>query len=137
MTRDGFSSDAASPAFVDLRSDTVTRPTEAMYAQMRAAPLGDDGLDGDPTARALEETAAAILGKEAGLFVPSCTMGNLLAILAQVQRSVGAVSSHQRSSSEVAGLSHSGILSLLIEVASRWVSPSGVSASGGRLSLRR
>ena len=72
---------------VDLRSDTVTRPTEAMYARMRAAPLGDDGLDADPTARALEETAAAMLGKAAGLFVPSCTMGNLLAILAQVQRS--------------------------------------------------
>lgn len=87
MKRDEFSSDAASPAFVDLRSDTVTRPTEAMYAQMCAAPLGDDGLDGDPTARALEETAAAALGKEAGLFVPSCTMGNLLAVLAQVQRS--------------------------------------------------
>jgi threonine aldolase len=72
---------------VDLRSDTVTRPTEAMYARMRSAPLGDDGLDADPTARALEETAAAMLGKAAGLFVPSCTMGNLLAILAQVQRS--------------------------------------------------
>lgn len=72
---------------VDLRSDTVTRPTEAMYARMRSAPLGDDGLDADPTARALEETAAAMLGKEAGLFVPSCTMGNLLAILARVQRS--------------------------------------------------
>ncbi len=78
---------AAGAAAVDLRSDTVTRPTEAMYARMRTAPLGDDGLDADPTARDLEETAAATLGKAAGLFVPSCTMGNLLAILAQVQRS--------------------------------------------------
>jgi len=78
---------AEAPAVVDLRSDTVTRPTEAMYARMQSAPLGDDGLDADPTARALEETAAAMLGKAAGLFVPSCTMGNLLAILAQVQRS--------------------------------------------------
>lgn len=78
---------AEAPGVVDLRSDTVTRPTEAMYARMRSAPLGDDGLDADPTARELEETAAAILSKEAGLFVPSCTMGNLLAILAQVQRS--------------------------------------------------
>ncbi|MCJ2058066.1 beta-eliminating lyase-related protein [Methylobacterium sp. J-048] len=75
------------PDVVDLRSDTVTRPTEAMYERMREAPLGDDGLEGDPTARALEVTAAHILGKEAGLFVPSCTMANLLAILAQVQRS--------------------------------------------------
>jgi threonine aldolase len=82
---DGEAADA--PSVVDLRSDTVTRPTDAMYARMRRAPLGDDGLDADPTARALEETAAAMLGKAASLFVPSCTMGNLLATLAQVQRS--------------------------------------------------
>jgi threonine aldolase len=72
---------------VDLRSDTVTRPTEAMYARMASAPIGDDGLDGDPTARELEAVAAAALGKEAGLFVPSCTMANLLATLAQSERS--------------------------------------------------
>ena len=87
MIRDEFDGDAVSPAAIDLRSDTVTRPTEAMYARMRTAPLGDDGLDADPTARQLEETTAAMLGKAAGLFVPSCTMGNLLALLAQVQRS--------------------------------------------------
>jgi threonine aldolase len=72
---------------IDLRSDTVTKPTEAMYARMASAPLGDDGLDGDPTAQELEAVAAAALGKEAGLFVPSCTMANLLATLAQSQRS--------------------------------------------------
>lgn len=77
--------DAAPP--VDLRSDTVTRPTPAMYDRMMRAPLGDDGLDGDPTVRELEAVAAATLGKEASLFVPSCTMANLLAILAQSQRS--------------------------------------------------
>ncbi len=77
--------DAAAP--VDLRSDTVTRPTEAMYDRMMRAPLGDDGLDGDPTVRELEAVAAATLGKEASLFVPSCTMANLIAILAQSQRS--------------------------------------------------
>ena len=75
------------PNPVDLRSDTVTRPTEAMYLRMRAAPLGDDGLEGDPTVRELEAVASRALGKEAGLFVPSCTMANLLAILAQVGRS--------------------------------------------------
>ncbi|OWT74336.1 MULTISPECIES: low specificity L-threonine aldolase [unclassified Achromobacter] len=69
--------------FVDLRSDTVTRPTEAMLEAMRAAPIGDDGLDGDPSVRQLESTVAALLGKDAGLFVPSCTMANLLAVLAQ------------------------------------------------------
>lgn len=71
---------------VDLRSDTVTRPTPAMYERIASAPLGDDGLDGDPTARALEATAASLLGKEAGLYVPSATMANLLAILAQAGR---------------------------------------------------
>ncbi|WP_447917136.1 threonine aldolase family protein [Achromobacter aegrifaciens] len=78
---------AAARAPVDLRSDTVTHPTAAMYERMRTAPIGDDGLDGDPTVRELEAYAAAQLGKEAGLFVPSCTMANLLAVLAQTQRS--------------------------------------------------
>ena len=48
---------------VDLRSDTVTKPTEAMYARMASAPIGDDGLDGDPTARELEAVAAEALGE--------------------------------------------------------------------------
>ena len=53
---------------------------------MRGAPIGDDALDGDPTVRELEAYVAAQLGKQAGLFVPSCTMANLLAVLAQTQR---------------------------------------------------
>lgn len=79
-------SDDPSRALVDLRSDTVTQPTAEMYERMRTAPIGDDGLDGDPSVRALEAHVAACLGKEAGLFVPSCTMANLLAVLAQTQR---------------------------------------------------
>ena len=71
---------------VDLRSDTVTRPTPEMYARMQSAAVGDDGLDGDPSVRQLEAETAAMLGKEAGLFVPSCTMANLLAVLAQARR---------------------------------------------------
>ncbi len=71
---------------VDLRSDTVTLPTAAMYERMRGAALGDDGLDGDPTARALEALVATTLGKEAGLYVPTATMGNLLAVLSQAER---------------------------------------------------
>lgn len=71
---------------IDLRSDTVTLPTPAMYERMRAAELGDDGLDGDPTARRLERVTADLLGKEAGLYVPTATMGNLLAVLSQVGR---------------------------------------------------
>ncbi len=71
---------------IDLRSDTVTLPTPQMYERMASAPLGDDGLDRDPTARALEETAAGLLGKAAALYVPSATMANLLAILAHAGR---------------------------------------------------
>lgn len=70
---------------IDLRSDTVTLPTEAMLERMRRAPLGDDGLDGDPTVGELEAAAAALLGKEACLYVPTATMGNLLAILTACQ----------------------------------------------------
>ena len=58
---------------IDLRSDTVTRPTEAMLDAMRSAEIGDDGREGDPAVIRLEETAAAMLGKEAGLFLPSGT----------------------------------------------------------------
>ncbi|MGE0525005.1 MAG: low specificity L-threonine aldolase [Variibacter sp.] len=71
---------------INLGSDTVTKPTEAMYDAMRRAELGDDGREGDPTVRQLEERAAEITGKEAGLFVPSGTMANLVALLAHAQR---------------------------------------------------
>jgi threonine aldolase len=65
---------------VDLRSDTVTRPTPEMFEAMRNAPLGDDVLGDDPTVIELQELAAAKMGKEAALFVPSATMGNQIAI---------------------------------------------------------
>ena len=65
---------------VDLRSDTVSHPTEGMRAAMMAAPLGDDVLGDDPTVIALEARCAAITGKQAALFVPSGTMANLLAL---------------------------------------------------------
>lgn len=71
---------------IDLRSDTVTRPTDAMYEAMLNASLGDDGLDGDPTACELEETTARLLGKEAGVYFPSLTMANLAAVMAQAGR---------------------------------------------------
>jgi threonine aldolase len=67
-------------AAIDLRSDTVTRPTAAMKAAMMSAPLGDDVLGDEPTVQALEAKVAALLGKEAALFVPSGTMANQLAI---------------------------------------------------------
>ena len=65
---------------VDLRSDTVTRPTAAMRRAMAEAEVGDDVYGEDPTVRHLEETVADILGKEAALFVPSGVMGNQIAI---------------------------------------------------------
>lgn len=65
---------------IDLRSDTVTRPTPAMRRTMAEAEVGDDVLDGDPTVRRLEARVAALLGKEAGLFFPTGTMANQAAI---------------------------------------------------------
>lgn len=78
--------DSSRDGIVDLRSDTVTLPTAAMLERMRHARLGDDGREGDPTVRAVEARGAALIGKEAALFVPSGTMGNLLAMLAHAGR---------------------------------------------------
>jgi threonine aldolase len=71
---------------VDLRSDTVTRPTAAMRAAMAAAPLGDDVFGDDPSVNALQEKIAALLGFEAALFVPTGTQSNLCGVLAHCQR---------------------------------------------------
>jgi threonine aldolase len=68
---------------IDLRSDTVTRPTAGMRAAMAFAEVGDDVYEDDPTVNALQAKAATLFGKEAGLFVPSGTMGNAIAIKAQ------------------------------------------------------
>jgi threonine aldolase len=65
---------------IDLRSDTVTRPTAAMRRAIAAAEVGDDVFREDPTVRRLEELAAERLGKEAALFVPTGTMGNQIAV---------------------------------------------------------
>jgi threonine aldolase len=71
---------------VDLRSDTVTQPTPDMREAMAGAPVGDDVYGDDPTVNLLQELAAEKLGKQAGLFVPSGTMGNLAGILAHCNR---------------------------------------------------
>ncbi|MBI1318674.1 MAG: aminotransferase class I/II-fold pyridoxal phosphate-dependent enzyme [Candidatus Hydrogenedens sp.] len=70
---------------IDLRSDTVTKPTAAMREAMARAEVGDDVYEEDPTVNALQEYAAALLGKEAALFVPSGTMANLIAFLIQAR----------------------------------------------------
>jgi threonine aldolase len=71
---------------IDLRSDTITKPTPAMRRAMAEAEVGDDVFGEDPTVRRLEEMAAERLGQEAGLFVASGTMGNLVCLLAQCGR---------------------------------------------------
>ena len=71
---------------IDLRSDTVTRPTEAMLESMREATFGDDSRDGDETVTKLEALAAGRTGKQAGAFMPSGTMANLVAMLAHGSR---------------------------------------------------
>ena len=65
---------------IDLRSDTITQPDDAMREVMAHAVVGDDVLGDDPTVRELEQRTAALLGKEAAVFVPSGTMANQLAI---------------------------------------------------------
>lgn len=71
---------------IDLRSDTVTRPTAAMRAAMAAAEVGDDVFGDDPTVRALEASVAELLGKQAAVFVTSGTQSNLCALLAHCGR---------------------------------------------------
>jgi threonine aldolase len=72
--------------WVDLRSDTVTRPTRAMRAAMLDADVGDDVYGEDPTVNALQQRLAGELGFEAGLFVPSGTQSNLLALMSHCER---------------------------------------------------
>lgn len=71
---------------IDLRSDTVTKPSDAMRARMAAAPVGDDVFGDDPTVNALEAKVAQLAGKEAAVLLPSGTQSNLVALLSHCQR---------------------------------------------------
>jgi threonine aldolase len=73
-------------ALIDMRSDTVTRPSDGMRAAMATAPVGDDVYFDDPSVNALQAHAAAMLGKEAALFITSGTQSNLVAMLAHCHR---------------------------------------------------
>ncbi|WP_429041857.1 low-specificity L-threonine aldolase [Aeromonas veronii] len=77
--------------YIDLRSDTVTQPTDAMRQAMLHAEVGDDVYGEDPGVNALEAHGARLLGKQAALFVPSGTMSNLLAVMSHCQRGEGAI----------------------------------------------
>jgi len=76
---------------IDLRSDTVTKPTAAMLKAMAEAEVGDDQREGDPTTRKLEAMAAELLGMDGGLYVPSGTMANLIAVLVHARERRGVV----------------------------------------------
>jgi threonine aldolase len=80
---------------IDLRSDTVTRPTDAMRQVMARAEVGDDVWGDDPTVNALEAKAAALLGKEAALYVASGTQSNLVALLSHCQRGEEFIVGHE------------------------------------------
>ncbi|MCF5866354.1 low-specificity L-threonine aldolase [Aeromonas veronii] len=77
--------------YIDLRSDTVTQPTDAMRQAMLHAEVGDDVYGEDPGVNALEAFGARLLGKQAALFVPSGTMSNLLAVMSHCQRGEGVI----------------------------------------------
>ncbi|WP_323064594.1 low-specificity L-threonine aldolase [Aeromonas jandaei] len=77
--------------YIDLRSDTVTQPTDALRQAMLHAEVGDDVYGEDPSVNALEAYGAKLLGKQAALFVPSGTMSNLLAVMSHCQRGEGAI----------------------------------------------
>lgn len=125
MTYDTHHHAQAGRRIVDLRSDTVTQPSEAMRRAMASAPVGDDVYAEDPTVNELEERAAALLGKEAALFCASGTMGNLVSLLSWVPRGgevIGGAQSHT-----LAG--EAGGYAVLVGASARLLEP----AADGRL----
>lgn len=107
---------------IDLRSDTVTKPSEQMRAVMAAAPVGDDVYGEDPTINSLEERVSAIFGKEAGLFSPSGSLANQLAIRMLVnpgEELLTETNSHIVRAELGAGAAFSGITTRT------WLSPRG------------
>lgn len=96
----------------DFRSDTVTRPTDEMRRAMAEAPVGDDVYGDDPSVNALEEESAAVVGKEAAVFVPTGTMGNQLAVSVQTSPGEEVIvddDAHIRSIERGWGPAHAGI----------------------------
>ena len=81
---------------IDLRSDTVTRPTDAMRAAMAAAPVGDDQYGEDPSTNRLQARVAELLGQEAALWLPSGTMSNQVALLVLTRRGDEVIASRER-----------------------------------------
>jgi threonine aldolase len=114
---------------IDLRSDTVTLPSPEMLDAMARAPLGDDVFGEDPTVRALEAHAAHVLGKEAALFVPSGTMGNLLATMTHTQPGdelICGPAMHTFSSEAGGAARIAGVSTRLVPQREAWVDPADV-----------
>jgi threonine aldolase len=117
---------------IDLRSDTVTQPTDEMRAAMAAAPVGDDVFGEDPTVNALEALAAEMVGKEAAVFVPSGTMGNLIAIMAHTQKGDAVVLEGESHTYrfEVGGVAAvAGVLPLPVEGVRGYITPDTLRAA--------
>lgn len=114
---------------IDLRSDTVTRPTPGMRAAMAAADVGDDERDGDPTTRRLEERVARMLGKEDALFFPSGVMANQAAVWVLAPRATEVIADADAHivHSEIAGVAAlSGAQILPVVPSGRVMSPADV-----------
>lgn len=117
---------------IDLRSDTVTRPSEAMREAMARAEVGDDVYGEDPTVNRLETVVADMLGHEAGLFCPSGSMTNMLGIAAQVPRGWEVLAESRAHILRAEGGGHAA----LAGVTSRtWVSPDGTLRADDALAL--
>lgn len=116
----------------DFRSDTVTRPTAEMREAMASADVGDDVYGEDPTVNALEERAASLLGKEAAVFVPSGSMGNLLGLITQAapgDEVICAETAHVRNYEMAAAAAVGGIQFRTIHTGNGEIRPADVAAA--------
>src|ERR1700735_3403553 len=111
---------------VDLRSDTVTRPTPAMRTAMAAAEVGDDVYGEDPTVNRLQDRAAEIFERQAALFVPTGCMGNLLAIMGWTQPTNEVICEQK---------AHVNLYELASMCAIAGVTPRPVPAAGGGVNI--
>ncbi|HSJ29769.1 MAG TPA: GntG family PLP-dependent aldolase [Acidimicrobiia bacterium] len=115
----------------DFRSDTVTRPTEEMRRAMAEAEVGDDVYGDDPTVNLLQEEAAAVVGKEAGIFVPTGTMGNQLSVMAQTRPGDDVLcdeGAHVRNVEKGAAAAFSGVSFRPVHAPGGWIQPGQIDA---------
>ena len=122
---------AFADGIADFRSDTVTRPTPEMRKAMADADVGDDVYSDDPTVNLLQEEAAAVVGKEAGLFVPTGTMGNQLAVMAQTRPGDDVLcdeGAHVRNIEKGAAAAFSGVSFRPVHAPGGWIQPSQIDA---------